>query len=505
MHTKTKKHQTAMLVMAMITILSLACGAQMSLFPTATNQAQPSPVENTPEATVPNVYTYSPTDAELQPQPEATSTTARPTKTPAAIPTKTLAGPWGTVNTLNWKMVASGGFGDPNNIYADMAEYKGYLYVSTFSYEDNRPISGSDKSGGDIWRSQDGSKWERVAAKGLGIIHNVGLRLMPFQDQFFVGSVNNWDGTTIWKSPNALYYTPLVVRGLGDAENVRVSFVVYKDVLIVGTCNPTHGAEIWATKDGARFKKVVTGENGNQKNSCFITGHEPSVVFKDYLYFGTTNKEQGGEIWRSADGFTWEVATRGGIGNITNDTLRPDFVFKDQLYVESYNNRGFDLFRSSDGKKWEKVIQKGLNAAPDNSITCRLDSLNDNLYLVTTNKDRRIIKQNPEIVLAPAGFQLWKSPDGANWTQVGPDGFGNLNNTTANIKRIGDYLYIETGGNFADGGEVWRSKNGQDWEMIFKQTTPNIFQLGVSVTSYKDHLLVIANDQQYGMDIWREQ
>ena len=71
--------------------------------------------------------------------------------------------------TDGWTWVVEGGFTDPSNSHiAFSTEFKGYLYVATMASQASELISGSQKMGGDIWRTADGSTWEQIGTAGLG-------------------------------------------------------------------------------------------------------------------------------------------------------------------------------------------------------------------------------------------------------------------------------------------------------------------------------------------------
>jgi hypothetical protein len=102
--------------------------------------------------------------------------------------------------TEGWTKVAAGGFTDRNNSYAPATiEFKGYLYLSTAANESGFIFSKSHKLGGDIWRSQDGVKWEQVGTPGLGNTHNMSFNFVTFHDKLYAIANNiNDHGIEIW-------------------------------------------------------------------------------------------------------------------------------------------------------------------------------------------------------------------------------------------------------------------------------------------------------------------
>ena len=65
------------------------------------------------------------------------------------------------------------------------------------------------------------------------------------------------------------------------------------------------------------------------------------------------------------------------------------------------------------------------------------------------------------------GFELWRSDNGTNWSQVFTNGFGDSNNKaiwTFALVPYNGYLYAGTQ-NYST-GEVWRSEDGAAWDQV---------------------------------------
>ena len=471
---------------------ALACGFPVTQIPTKivipTGQAALPPSIAT--ATAPGAA------------PAITATALPPSPTPA--PTVNLTPFWDGNIAGSWSQVVHPGFGNHNNMFSDITQFGSHLYISTISLSDNFVYSGSHKAGGEIWRTGNGTDWYMAADTGMGNIRNVGMNMAVFKDMLIVGGTNYIDGARIWTSTNGVNYNTITNDGLGDVQNTRFNFSVFNNKLIISSCNEIFGGGLWLSIDGANMLKTTMIGGRSPKNTCWVTGSQPGVVFNGYLYYGTTNKDQGAQIWRTNDGLKWAKVATGGLGSTGNFTFRPEIVYNNQLYVLSMNYDGFQLFRTSDGTAWEKVVDNGFSAARFNKISCRLAAFNNQLYLITINQDRRQIGRPIQIVQDPAGFQLYSSTDGKKWDRAAPDGFGNINNTTGEIKVIGNQLYVETGYNFVDGSEIWRSSDGQKWQMIYKTASPGSYHMNAAVYPYLDTLYAVTNDLQYGVEVWQE-
>ncbi len=416
--------------------------------------------------------------------------------------------------TEGWTQVVKGGFTDPNNSYAPTwAKFKDYLYISTSANESGSVFSGSDKAGGDIWRTADGVTWEQIGTAGLGNPHNNFFQLIVFRDKLYAISNNiNDHGIEIWVTSDGTQFTKIENGGFGDKNNDWAFPFVFQDRLILGVSNGESGAEIWVSDDGQSFRQVVDGGMGDAGVTGF-TGfadpEHPDPIFQGKLYVGVSNPDSGGEIWRTADGLEWERVADKGLTRSTTILLHPDIVYQDQLYAFGTaggtidNLLGFDLFRTSDGTTWEQVVDDGFSVGKERNVHGDLVEFKGRLYLTSNTMDPRVLMPtNPSERLAPRGFQLRVSDDGKTWKQIGEDGFGLASSIMAGMDVIGDTLYLSVF-DYHEGSQLWRSSDGEKWELIFREPEPNFFQEGGGPLNFKGHFLWISNDLKNGLEIWR--
>jgi hypothetical protein len=416
--------------------------------------------------------------------------------------------------TEGWTQVVKGGFTDPNNSYAPTwAKFKDYLYISTTANEAGSVFSGSDKAGGDIWRTADGITWEQIGTAGLGNPHNNLFELIVFRDKLYAISNNiNEHGIEIWVTSDGTQFTKIENGGFGDKNNDFAFPWVYRERLILGVSNNEKGGEIWVSDDGQSFRRVVEGGMGDAGVTgftAFADPEHPDPIFQGKLYIGVSNPDSGGEIWRTADGLNWERVADKGLTRSNTILLHPDIVYKDRLYAFGTaggtidNLLGFDLFRTSDGTTWEQVVENGFNVGKERNVHGDLVEFKGRLYLTSNTMDPRLLNpQAPSERLAPRGFQLRVSDDGETWSQVGEDGFGLASSIMAGMDVIGDALYL-TVFDYHAGSTLWKSPDGQDWETIFREPDPNFFQEGGGPLEFKGHFLWTSNDLKNGLEIWR--
>jgi hypothetical protein len=411
--------------------------------------------------------------------------------------------------TEGWTKVVSAGFTDRNNSYAPAKiEFKGYLYMSTIANESGFIFSKSHKLGGDIWRTQDGVKWEQVDAPGLGNPNNATFSFVIFHDKLYALANNNHQGAEIWVSDDGRHFTQIEKGGFGDAHNTWAYGFVFNNRLIVGVSGAAGGAQMWVSDDGRAFRQVVSGGLGDTGNTG-LSHVTAQPLLDGKLYIGTSNPSTGGEIWRSADGLQWEHVADKGLERSSNTSLTPFVIFKGQVYAIGVSAGGLDklkgleVYRSSDGANWQKVVADGFSQGKERNVTGSLVEFQGRLFLTANTMDPRLlIPGRPSERMAPRGFQLWVSDDGTKWTQVGKDGFGAATTLYASMTVIGGTAYLSAF-DYHQGSQLWRSADGRDWQLIYREPGPSFFNQGGGVFEFKRHLIWIDNDLARGVEIWR--
>jgi tetratricopeptide (TPR) repeat protein len=146
------------------------------------------------------------------------------------------------------------------------------------------------------------------------------------------------------------------------------------------------------------------------------------AVFKGYLYVGTDQ----GEVWRAADGESWENVT----GNFQFGQINAMAAFEDDLYLCS----GTRLWRTSNGSVWQLMVDLNTQDSRIFDINS-LEVFKGYLYAgIGLNK--------------PKGIQLWRTLDGKNWSKFqelvqepGPLGFIYPEHVHA-LKAFNGHLYV---------------------------------------------------------------
>lgn len=252
------------------------------------------------------------------------------------------------------------------------------------------------------------------------------------------------------------------------------------------------------------WTRVVTGGFTDPGNSHVIF----STEFRGYYYVSTMASEagkrisgsdkQGSDIWRTADGITWEQIGTAGLGDPTN-IMFDLVVFRDQLYALSINvgDQGMEVWVTSDGTEFTKLGERGFGDPKNRAAVPMV--LDGRLVLAVQNPD--------------TGVQIWVSEDGSSFRQVPIDGLCVPGNTgVVRCSRpedpgplLGGKLYAGVT-NSTTGGEIWRTADGLEWEQVADRG------LGLAQRSslrpwlvYKDQLYVVGTHSAWaaGFDLFR--
>jgi hypothetical protein len=413
--------------------------------------------------------------------------------------------------TEGWTKVATGGFTDRNNSYAPVTiKYRGYFYLSTVANRSGSVFSGSQKQGGDIWRSADGITWEQIGEPGLGNPHNASFNFVVFHDRLYALANNiNDHGVEVWVSGDGVTFTRIEEGGFGDATNNWANGLVFEDRLVLAVAGSKSGPSLWVSEDGTTFREAAAkGLNGGGNTGFSLVREQP--VLDGRLYIGTTNPSAGGEIWRTDDGLNWERVAAKGLDRSTNTSITPYISFQNRIYAIGASTgaldklKGVEVYRSSDGLSWERVVSDGFGQGRERNVTASLAVFKDRLLLTANTMDPRILfPGHPRERMKPQGFQLWVSNDGAHWAQVGKDGFGTASTLYGNTTVIEGAAYLSAF-DYHKGSQLYRSEDGVTWTLIYREPDPSLFGMGGGAIDFKNHLLWLDHDLALGLEIWRQ-
>ncbi|MEM3397642.1 MAG: hypothetical protein QW724_01360 [Nitrososphaerota archaeon] len=302
---------------------------------------------------------------------------------------------------------------------------------------------------------------------------------MKYYNKFFSALIVLILGVLVLENAIAAFPTPsqsdissltegwvkVVSGGFNDTNNVGITnFVDFKGYRYIGVINSEKGGEIWRTQDGDNWEKIGPDGLGNPNN------HEITLfVFRDKLYAGTNNNEDGAEIWFSHDGINFKKLVSGGLGDKDNVGVGLPIIFNDKLLVPVQNGNlrslrdGAEIWASEDGEHFQRNVKDGLGDRSNFLIYFFPQVFKDHKFIgfeaTTFNEHVFLGTYNPN------GAEIWRSKDGVNWERIIDNGFNDTGNIAiANMRIFRDQLYVVTFN--LKGLNVFRTYDGKNWEKV---------------------------------------
>jgi hypothetical protein len=270
--------------------------------------------------------------------------------------------------------IVRGGFGDRGNRDPIAWVYAGKLVVGT-----------ANQRGPQIWVTSDGDRFVRAAAPGLRSTGNTGL--IAFQGEhaegvvlgghLYVGTSNPTRGGELWRSTDGLRWERVGRGGLGRRADIALDpqavyggrlYVVSAHRLDVSTYG---GVDVFRSSDGKRFERVVANGFGSKPNENVVG---LMATYKNRLYMALHNQDprlltpgrprerftpKGFELWRTADGKKWVQVEAAGFGNRGNHAAYV-YPLRDRLGLFAINYRtGDSLWISQNGVTWTRIWSEG--------------------------------------------------------------------------------------------------------------------------------------------------
>ena len=275
------------------------------------------------------------------------------------------------------------------------------------------------------------------------------------------------------------------IPGYGAEKNLAITRIIpYDGWLYLGTYNWSRGAEIWRWDQADVFEPVMTGGWGKAYNQFLHS----MIEFRGRLYAGTwidvpsisPKPGRGMSIW-AFDGLEWTPVTEDGFGDSCNDAATSMTLFDDHLFVGVYNpTEGPELWRSADGRSWEPAVADQVDgddfdadengfSSPGNSDATVVGVFNDRLHVFTEAARPHDDAEAPQDA-RDTGTQVWAtsasgSPPFDDLVRVNQEGYGNPhggmnNNTSWNMRSellVHDgFLYVGTW-NWSGSAQIFRT------------------------------------------------
>ena len=266
-----------------------------------------------------------------------------------------------------WTKVIGNGFGDPNNGLArSMAVFGGNLYVGTWN-----------GAGGEVWR-YNGTTWTQVNENGFGDMHYWTVwGLAVFDGQLYASSGGLYGqaaGARVWRTSDGTTWNKVNTDGFGDPKNggSMASLTTLGSTLYACTDNTTTGCEVWSTSNGTSWTQVGLdgfGDKNNESGSMETDGTN--------LFVGTGNSTTGTEVWKYAGGVWSQINTNGLSAGAVSLV-----AYAGNLYIGTLSNIGGCEVWKYAGGSWSQINTKGFGGSNDSAY---LGVYNGGLFAGTQN------------------------------------------------------------------------------------------------------------------------
>lgn len=218
---------------------------------------------------------------------------------------------WRSNDGVTWRQIIGAGFGDVTNESAHaLAVFGGQLYVGTTNTVRMQ-----------IFRSRDGLNFEQVVgpnaavAAGFGLAGNTNTQhLYAYNKRLYVGTGNQHYGFSVFRTTDGSTYQKVASGGAGDPNNMFAwRFIGYQGHLWLGTGNFNvtggEGSSLLRSADGLQNWETLVGRNGTYYSYGFDKvlnwGIRTLAEYNQKLYVGTAQcwksycdpVTTGAEIW----------------------------------------------------------------------------------------------------------------------------------------------------------------------------------------------------------------
>ena len=352
----------------------------------------------------------------------------------------------------------------------------------------------------DVWETQDGLNWEKLGdAEWSSCLWQQGFR---FQDEpWMVNTLGDGHGSQIWRSEDGgISWSQVETQApWGDLVGFRVIPHGGKLFLAGGVDETRYSTAVW-----------VRGEDGKwsmQRGFLSLTGWE-ARAFHEMVSFNGRLLVIGGrgstgaalqDVWQSEDdGVTWEElaipdqASRWGArwGHRV-------VVFGDKLLLSGGKDASGlknDIWESEDGASWSEVTSEDAPAPWRERASHAVAVLNGSLLLLGGEGAGGDFKND-----------VWKSEDGANWTQLTNTDYWWIDTPEGTVFR--DRMWIIGGGrgSLDAVGEVWSSEDGVRWTQV--TTIDALARWGHTVLVFQGKLWLLGGyspgtGARFENDVW---
>jgi len=265
---------------------------------------------------------------------------------------------------LSFRSIVSGGFGDHETTSAVPYVVDGRLVLGVTN----------QRTGSQLWRQGDDP--DAPFVKVLGVlaedIDGFAPGSVVFDGATYIGSVDR-DGAVLLRTEDGMAFEAVDGIGVPRSAGALRPQLVFRGALYVVAADP-EGLDVVRTTDGDRFEPVVSGgfDAGQDRNvdgalvavderlllvaSAIDPRREPGVAPIEVA------PEHGFQLWRSADGTSWDRVDGPGLGDPHSVAAAPIVAGGMAFLAVSNYEEGDAILRSADGLDWEPIFRQSSTA-----------------------------------------------------------------------------------------------------------------------------------------------
>jgi len=347
--------------------------------------------------------------------------------------------------------------------------------------------------------------WTRIADKG---IDNPNIPLMvpsvEFQGKlyFWVPYFGGTDAAPVWSYDGTTFSKQGVADGFGDPGNIALNGgIVYQGYLYMGTANGS-GGQVWRTADGTTWERVgettFTDPNepsaqllGEQGGKLIIEFNDYNVGVKVWAYDGTDPSSPSAFTRANNDGFGLNVSSSVRCSETSNGA---QFNGRVQVCANLYNasNGNMISFAALEYRGGTTWVQTAQNNFGD------ANNINGVSLMATVGGAAYAGTQNN------SGGQLWKL-DGSGWNRVPTGGINPAQSNLVVPAALGDQLEVCTSMSSTEGMPVGPAQ-------VYLQNPDGSFFLWIDQFDDPGNMVIVASEfkgqyvagagNQGGFQVW---
>lgn len=323
---------------------------------------------------------------------------------------------WQTTNGRDWNALSAHAQFSPRATRG--VSFGGHVWIVGGATVEGAEIGARSN---EIWRSDNGTDWTRVATQGTIFSPRDGHCVVVFNNKLWV--IGGWDGDFI-----------------SGATETRLN-------------------DVWSSDDGVTWTKH---EPTGGVIFAPLVGHDV-VVFQNKLWVvagSVQNDTDSNEVWSSADGDTWTLVPQ--VDPFTARRSHRVVAFNGELWmtggavdsVVGADEGTSDVWHSADGASW--TLQ---SAGFSPRVRHALEVFNGKMYLIGG--------LSGEIYLNSTIYNdVWSSDDGIQWTkETSVTAFPPRWNTASVVHQ--NELWLVGGYGLSFLNDVWRSSDAKNWHLGF--------------------------------------